>query len=124
MNKLQSRETYNRYYGDFRGVDFSSDHTQVLESRLAYSVNMYKDYNSGQGKAIETIPGFRKRYVTGTNAKINGIHFHKRDADDAEGILIHVGKDLHEWYGGNSTVGVLLQKTLTVPEENNDKFTS
>ena len=38
-NLLKSRDIYNRYYGDFRGVDFSSDHTQVAEQRLAYAVN-------------------------------------------------------------------------------------
>lgn len=50
-NFLQARETYNRYYGDFRGVDFSSDHTQVDEHRLAYAVNMFRDYQSSQGQA-------------------------------------------------------------------------
>ena len=56
------KTTYNAYYGDFRGVDFSSDHTQVNRQRLAYAVNMYKDYQSGQGIGIETIPGFRRRF--------------------------------------------------------------
>lgn len=51
-NFLQARETYNRYYGDFRGVDFSSDHTQVDEHRLAYAVNMFRDYQSSQGQAL------------------------------------------------------------------------
>ncbi len=59
-NLLTSRKTYSKYYGNFRGVDFSSDHTNVADSRFAYAVNMYRDYQSGQGVAIETIPGYRK----------------------------------------------------------------
>ena len=73
-NLLGNRDVYNRYYGDFRGVDFSSDHTQVAESRLAYAVNMFKDYQSGQGKALETIPGFRRRVVLPEQEKIYAIH--------------------------------------------------
>ena len=42
---------YSRHYGNFKGVDFSNDHTQVHASRLAYLVNMYKDYKTGQGEA-------------------------------------------------------------------------
>ena len=59
-NLLTSRKSYSKYYGNFRGVDFSSDHTNVADSRFAYAVNMYRDYQSGQGVAIETIPGYRK----------------------------------------------------------------
>lgn len=73
-NLLTSRDTYNRYYGDFRGVDFASDHTQVSEGRLAFAVNMYRDYNSGGGKALETVPGFRRRVETRADEAINGIH--------------------------------------------------
>ena len=52
-NILSSRTEYSRIYGGFRGVDFSNDHTQVNDSRFAYLVNMYKDYQSGQGEAVE-----------------------------------------------------------------------
>lgn len=60
-NLSKGTTEYNRYYGNFRGVDFSNDHTQVNPSRLAYAVNMYKDYRSKQGVALETVAGFRKR---------------------------------------------------------------
>ena len=59
-NALTSRKTYSKYYGNFRGVDFSNDHTNISDSRFAYAVNMYRDYQSGQGVAIETIPGYRR----------------------------------------------------------------
>ena len=73
-NLSKGTTEYNRYYGNFRGVDFSNDHTQVNPSRLAYAVNMYKDYRSKQGVALETVAGFRKR-----------CHFAKKPIIDANG---------------------------------------
>ena len=115
-NLLQTRDTYNRYYGDFRGVDFSSDHSQVIDQRLAYSVNMYKDYQSGQGQAIETIPGFRRRISKALGGeidgvlgeKINGLHFTKlRDGVGQmhDVVLIHAGESLYHWldFGSDET---------------------
>ena len=61
-NPISQKSESSAYYGDFRGVDFSSDHTQVLENRFAYLVNMYKDYKSKQGGAVETIPGYRSAF--------------------------------------------------------------
>ena len=70
-NLLQTRDEYARYFDNLRGVDFSSDQNDVDDSRLAYLVNMYRDYKSGQGGAIETIPGFREIY--NFESGINGI---------------------------------------------------
>lgn len=74
-NLSKGTTEYNRYYGNFRGVDFSNDHTQVNPSRLAYAVNMYKDYRSKQGVALETVAGFRKRCNFGKTPSIaaNGV---------------------------------------------------
>jgi hypothetical protein len=99
-NLFQNRETYSKYYGDFRGVDFSSDHTNVSERRLAYAVNMYKDYFSGQATGIETIPGFRK--MLNLKSKIYGIHYYKHKDSASkivEKVLIHAGKKLYLWSG-------------------------
>ena len=74
MGILSGKQTYSRYYGDFRGVDFSSDHTMVSANRFAYSLNMYKDYQAGEGQGIETIPGFRRRAVMPNGERIFGIH--------------------------------------------------
>lgn len=63
-NMLQNRDEYARHFTNFRGVDFSSDHTEVLDQRFAYLVNMWRDYRSGEGGAIETIPGYRRVYET------------------------------------------------------------
>ena len=86
-NLLQQRSEYARYFDNLRGVDFSSDHNDVEDSRFAYLVNMYRDYKSGQGGAVETIPGFRA--IRGYGRKINGIHV----GDNK--IFLHIGSWLY-----------------------------
>lgn len=127
-NLIRSPDEYTRYYGDLRGVDFSSDHTNVHDQRLAYSINMYKDYSSGEGNAIETIPGFRRRFQaprtvtrSGTGyEKIHGIHEFEtvdekglRDRD----IIVHAGTHLYLWKNYPDTVNVVKQESYLIPEE-------
>lgn len=115
---LQSKQEYSRYYGDFRGVDFSSDHTQVHDQRLAYAVNMYRDYHSGQGKAIETIAGFRRRVVLPEDEKIYGIHhfLHKdENGNNITKVLIHSGERLYLWHNYPNTIGVELTGNYKMP---------
>lgn len=119
---LQSKQEYSRYYGDFRGVDFSSDHTQVHDQRLAYAVNMYRDYHSGQGKAIETIVGFRRRVVLPEDEKIYGIHhfLHKdENGNNITKVLIHSGDKLYHWYNYPNSIDVEMKQSyvLTAPIE-------
>lgn len=107
---------YSRYYAGFRGVDFSHDHTQVSENRLAYLVNMYKDYQSGQGEALETIPGFRKRADFSRPSKDNNtiygvFHFKK---GDKEHVLVHCGNELCLWNNYPYSVGVPMSATIQV----------
>lgn len=108
-NLIQSRDTYNRYYGDFRGVDFSSDHTQVLPNRFAYLVNMYKDYQSGQGQAVETIPGFRRRFVAPDDETIHALHEFNGEC------LVHAGTHLYKW-DKSKTVNVEVAKDYVLEE--------
>jgi hypothetical protein len=84
-----------RHYSNFRGVDFSSDHTQVHPQRLAYLINMYKDYQSGQGQALETVPGFRKRAYFNLEEPVYGIHNLKHK--DKTYVFVHVGDKLYYW---------------------------
>ena len=117
---LKSRKEYNRYYGDFRGVDFSSDHTQVLEQRLAYSVNMFKAYQSNNVGGIETVPGFRRRVVLPSNEEVYSIHsFKLADSTDVR-ILIHAGKKLYLWKNYPNTINITQVKTFTLPESDGD----
>ena len=133
-NILSSRTEYSRIYGGFRGVDFSNDHTQVNDSRFAYLVNMYKDYQSGQGEAVETIAGFRRRcdfslsikesngVVTNTTENISergiyGIHYCKfeNNGQTTLHVLIHSGSGLYKWVNYPNSIGVVHEKTIVVP---------
>ena len=113
---ISAREEKSRYYGDFRGVDFSSDHTQVLDQRLAYSVNMYKDYQSGNGGGIETIPGFRR--VVEVYGEIFAIHSFKFKSDGGEitKVLIHAGNKLYEWQTYPKPAHITQEMSVKIPE--------
>lgn len=119
-NLLTSRDVYNAYYGDFRGVDFSSDHTQVHKQRLAYAVNMFKDYQSGQGHALETIAGFRRRLELPGSPVVYGIHrFQHRGEEGAilTKVLVHAGEKLYLWHNYPNSINVIMRETITLPAE-------
>lgn len=119
-NLLTSRDVYNAYYGDFRGVDFSSDHTQVHKQRLAYAVNMFKDYQSGQGQALETIAGFRRRLELPEAPVVYGIHrFQHRGEGGAilTKVLVHAGEKLYLWHNYPNSINVVMKETITLPAE-------
>ncbi len=119
-NLIYDSDQYNAYYGDFRGVDFSSDHTQVNRQRLAYAVNVFKNYQSEQGQAIETIPGFRQ-VINFPNAydEVYGIHEFRatRYGRERWGALYHVGKYLYALFGYPEGVNVELSEIITLPTE-------
>ena len=91
-NISRDRDEYTRYLGAFRGVDFSSDPSEVEDYRLSNSVNMYKDYRSGQGHALETIPGFR--LAQKLDGKIYGLHQYTVDGKST--FIVHAGKKLYK----------------------------
>lgn len=117
---MKQRKEYSRYYGDFRGVDFSSDHTLVNASRFPYLVNMYKDYAAGGGQGIETIPGFRRRFTAENGGRIHGIHSYKLPNASGEGVtrhvLVHAGSKLYKWASYPAEVGEAKCITATVLE--------
>lgn len=126
-NLISERSSYNQYYGSFRGVDFSSDHSLVSDQRLAYLVNMYKDYRSGQGGAIETIPGFRKRLRFASTEDgnvvtevIHGIHTYTglKDGEPTKEIIIHAGKHLYKWDKYPYSHGIVCEDNITLTGEN------
>ena len=90
---------YRRYYGDFRGVDFSTDVTQVSDKRFCTAVNVYKDYQTSNGNGIETIPGFRKRFEAPNHSRVYGIHtlYRYDEGSETRKVLIHAGKNLYEF---------------------------
>ncbi len=133
---LQNGATqYSRYYSAFRGVDFSSDHTQVNSSRLAYLVNMYKDYHSGQGEALETIAGFRQRAnfavrptiaangidthapTVETDKEVYGIFYFKCKVAGVETtrVLVHSGKKLFLWHNYPTSINIPTEAVIVAP---------
>ena len=85
-------DTYTQQYSNFIGADMSSDPREVSRNRLAYSVNMWRDYESEQGAAVETFPGFRK--VSYFADKINGIYGY-RDKRNNDYVVVHTGTLLY-----------------------------
>ncbi len=116
-----NRSELSRYYGNFRGVDFSSDHTLVSEKRFPYLVNMYKDYVSGGGQGIETIPGFRKRFVAPNGGKVHGIHSYK-DKDSKRHVLVHAGTSLYDWGDFPNDAGFI--KEVVAVAKDYDEYSS
>ena len=95
-----------------------SDHTQVDEHRLSYLVNMYRDYGSGQGVALETVPGFRIRALLPGEEKVYGIHVLR--VWEATGFrqeaLVHAGNRLYRWLNFPNDVGTEHETQCLLPE--------
>jgi hypothetical protein len=84
---------YIQSYSGFIGADMSSDPRAVARNRLAYSVNMWRDYESDQGEAIETFPGFR----IAVNALSDNVHglYHYRTRSGVDYVIAHFGEKLY-----------------------------
>lgn len=94
-NYLSSAATeYTRSFSGFRGVDLSSEAELVGEGRFCHLVNMWRDYASGQGDAVETFPGFRCLNVF--EGRINGI-FRYRTREGEDYTIVHAGTHLHRF---------------------------
>lgn len=78
-----------RIYAKLAGVDFASLPSKVDNTRSPDALNVYKDYTSTAGQAIQTRPGFVKR--GSVDETIYGIH---RLQDT---VLIHHGTSLSLW---------------------------
>ncbi|MBQ8388576.1 MAG: leucine-rich repeat protein [Clostridia bacterium] len=89
-NIIASRDEYSRYYPRFAGVDFNSDAADVNISRMAFAQNVYRDWGSEQGGAVETIPGYRKLAKLAVDGNPNGLH-HWMDAEGNHRVGMHVG---------------------------------
>lgn len=89
-NISKSKSEYTKIYSGFRGVELGLDGA-CPSYRLAYSENMYRDY-SGDGDAVESVPGFRKLLSTG-----EAVHslFIQRTNGDGNFLLVHAGTSLY-----------------------------
>ena len=91
-SKIESTRLYQKVYDQFRGVDFSTDPTQVADYRSPYAVNLISDLAGFPEKR----PGWET--VKTADARINGIH----DAVFKSGAamrFIHSGTKLLTWEG-------------------------
>lgn len=109
-NSFKSETPYTMSYSNFVGVDLSSDPRAVARNRLAYCVNMWRDYESEQGLAIETFPGFRRvvdslgqnaietdhnyDQIVGTIGAVHGL-FHFRSRSGLDYVVVHAGTQLY-----------------------------
>ena len=85
-----------KYYDNFRGIDYT-EKSYGKERRSPDMVNMYKDYSYSKGKALETIPGFRKRVVHGEEIIDFYVYNGVVDGQEKSIPILHVGENLYLW---------------------------
>lgn len=101
-----ARSTHTQYYSNFVGLDASSDPRAVSRNRLAYLVNMWRDYESEQGAAVETFPGFRRvAHSLGFDAEgdeIGAVHglYHFRSRKGQDYVVVHAGTKIYAFEDG------------------------
>lgn len=83
---------YTRAYSDFRGVELAGEGAKISKNRLAYSENLYRDYDGEDGSIIESIPGCRRLATLG--GQIYSIIL-QRVGEGEEYLIIHAGDRLY-----------------------------
>ncbi len=91
-NIAYSTAEYTRLYRSFSGVELSEGELTSDTSRLAYSKNMYKDYEADGDGVLETVPGYRILCQTGENA--NGLYYQAGTDSSGDALLIHTAGNL------------------------------
>ena len=99
MATIYNEKEYSRYMSDFRGIDATNEASNVALNRFSFIQNMYKDYKSGQGVAIETFPGTRT--LANFGGKINGIYSYKSNNDGELYVVVHAGEKLYRFAHAN-----------------------
>lgn len=92
MSTQVSGALISRNYSNFRGVDFSNRKDEVNLFRTPDALNMWKNYKSTGGKAIETRPDVEllKEY----SASIFGHFFYDYNGETHE--IVHSGTNLYD----------------------------
>ena len=86
--------TYPRGLEAFVGMDLASEVSSVSARRMAYCLNMWRDYESDSGGAIETVPGWRRVLPdSSVSGRVNGL-FGYRGANGIEYVMAHIGTKL------------------------------
>lgn len=94
--KIESIRLYQKEYTQFRGVDFSTDPTQVADYRSPYALNLISDLAGFPEKRV----GWRK--ILDTGKRINGMH-HAVFASGASMRFVHAGTTLYTWDESNAS---------------------
>lgn len=97
---------YTKVYKDFLGVDLTSEPSEVEDRRLHRILNMWRDYRSQEGAALETAPGFEK--LASFGGKINGIHYLPAGNGAGAKLLVHAGNTV--WYDDGEKAAKVLFK--------------
>lgn len=87
------RYTYHRIFSSLRGVDFSSDPSEVAPSHFTMLENMWCDPKTEDGVATETFPGYRT--FAHFDAPIHSIYRHRVAGEDH--LVVHAGEKLYRF---------------------------
>ena len=87
---FSGNQIYHRYYTALRGVDLSSDPSEVSRKHFAFLENMWCDPVATDGVATESFPGFRSFARFG--APVLGIFRHRVGGEDY--LVVHAGERL------------------------------
>ena len=85
--------TYHRHFSALRGVDFSSDPSEVSHSHFTLLENMWCDPVTLDGVATEVFPGYRT--FARFNLPIYGIYRHRVGGEDF--LVVHSGESLYRF---------------------------
>ena len=88
-NLIYSNAEYTHSYGGFKGVELNAGSLISSRSRLAYSKNMYKDYDGDGADVIESIPGYR--CFTKYTEPIHALYYQRCTSGGEDHILVHTG---------------------------------
>ena len=94
---IEDIKRYHKAYSKFRGVDFSTDPTQVSDSRSPLCQNLISDLAGFPEKRL----GWRTLFTI--DAPINGMFFAVFESG-AEKFIVHGGTKLYTWTDAGATL--------------------
>ena len=91
-NLIYSTAEYTHSYGSFKGIELNAGALISSRSRLAYSQNMYKDYDGDGADVLESIPGFRAFASYGE--RVHAIYYRRSLSGGEDHLIVHVKNKL------------------------------
>ena len=111
---------YTRKYSDIRGVELGGSGAEISKSRLAYSENLYRDYEGDDSAVIESIPGYRR--IASLGGRVHSIIL-QRVGEGEEYLLIHSGEGLYRMKISERNSGAAPPKIAALPDRKCAHFT-